>query len=246
MRLLGFIPGFVLGGVALPNHLGGDALQDQIEDPFESNVDPLEEKLEEIDGDIKFTPCQAELMRRNNIDVPDSSVGEDIDNDEYCDQIQKNDASGNHRGALVNYVRFWKDHFNEATNRYKIPYMFDGSHYDHQKARIRKKLAEFRQNTCVDLVEIPWEEANEGPFGGKYDNVFSVSQTCAVNSLNFLKFLFLYNYFKLTRNTRGCWSYIGKSYRHKQPIGLASGCEDHYIPLHEIMHGLGFHHEHTR
>ena len=157
MRIISFIPGAILAGVIHPN--------DPLEEPFD---DPLEEIL----GDIKYTPCQAALMRQYNIEIPDSSIENDIDDDEYCDQMQDIKAP---RGALHGNVnRYWKDHFNESSNRYEVPYMFDGSHSDKRKNKIRAKLAEFKSKTCVDLVELPWEEGN-GPFAGKYNNVFSVS-----------------------------------------------------------------------
>lgn len=158
MRLTIFIPGFVLGGADIAN--------DPLEDVSVSTNDPFED----IHGDIKYTPCQAELMRRNDMEIPDTNIDNDIEDDEYCEQMLNNN-----RGALDNSVKYWKDHFNKSINRYKIPYMFDGSHSEKQKDTIRRKLAEFRQETCVDLVEIPWEDQNEGSFAGRYDNAFWVS-----------------------------------------------------------------------
>ena len=52
--------------------------------------------------------------------------------------------------------------------------MFDGTFSEKRKPHFRAKLAEFKKKTCVDLIELPWEAGN-GPFGGKYKNVFSVS-----------------------------------------------------------------------
>ncbi|XP_034565773.1 high choriolytic enzyme 1-like [Notolabrus celidotus] len=44
----------------------------------------------------------------------------------------------------------------------------------------------------------------------------------------------------------GCWSTIGKD-GGKQVISLSVyGCLDHGIVQHELLHALGFHHEHTR
>ena len=158
MRLKSFIPGIVLGGTRFSN--------DPLEDVSVAANDPFED----IHGDIKYTPCQAELMRGNDMEIPDTNIDKDIDDDEYCDQLQNSD-----RGATDNSVQYWKDYFNESTNRFKVPYMFDGSHSEKQKDTIRRKLAEFRQETCVDLVEIPWEDQNENSFSGKYDNAFWVS-----------------------------------------------------------------------
>ena len=129
---------------------------------------------EYIHGELKFTPCQAELLKRNGVQISNSSIEYHIDDDEYCKQ---NDGlfDGAAGGALDNSVQYWTDNFNTSTNRYEVAYMFDDSHSSTQKNIIRQKLMEFKQKTCVDLVEIPWEETKDGPFAGKYDNVFWVS-----------------------------------------------------------------------
>ena len=160
MRIVSLIPGAVLGGVIHSN------------EPIEET---LEDHLEGIQGDIKYTPCQAAKMRRHGIEIPESSIENGIDDDEYCDQMQDDIIAP--RGALDGSANYWKDNFNQLTNRYEVPYMFDGTHSEEQKNTIRAKLAEFKSKTCVDLVELPWEEG-DGPFGGKYQNVLSVSFTC--------------------------------------------------------------------
>ena len=165
MRIISLIPGAVLGGVIHSN----EPIEETLEDP-----------LEGIQGDIRYTPCQAAKMRRRGIEIPESSIENGIDDDEYCDQMQDDIAAP--RGALDGSANYWKDNFNQLTNRYEVPYMFDGTHSEEQKNTIRAKLAEFKSKTCVDLVELPWEEG-DGPFGGKYQNVFSVSFTCHSFSL---------------------------------------------------------------
>ncbi|XP_074645963.1 uncharacterized protein LOC141902220 [Tubulanus polymorphus] len=45
---------------------------------------------------------------------------------------------------------------------------------------------------------------------------------------------------------QGCYSYIGKAITGAQPISIGTGCEHHGVITHEIMHALGFHHEHSR
>ncbi|XP_060695148.1 hatching enzyme 1.2-like [Hemiscyllium ocellatum] len=48
-------------------------------------------------------------------------------------------------------------------------------------------------------------------------------------------------------NGDGCWSYIGPMNRKSQEISLStSGCIQAGIIQHEVMHALGFQHEHTR
>ena len=159
MRIISLIPGAVLGGVIHPN----DPVEQPLDDPFEAG---------DTQGDIKYTPCQAAKMRRHNIEIPESNIEKGIGDDEYCDEQTQGMAAP--RGALDNSVNYWKDNFNDLTNRYEVPYMFDGTHSEQQKNTIRAKLAEFKSKTCVDLVELPWEEGS-GPFAGKYENVFSVS-----------------------------------------------------------------------
>jgi hypothetical protein len=43
----------------------------------------------------------------------------------------------------------------------------------------------------------------------------------------------------------GCWSYVGMI-GGKQDLSLGSGCEYGYVVAHEIMHALGWQHEHQR
>ncbi|CAL8143082.1 unnamed protein product [Orchesella dallaii] len=55
------------------------------------------------------------------------------------------------------------------------------------------------------------------------------------------------DYVYITRTTkRGCWSYIGRIGRGKQEMGLPPGCITHRTAMHEMMHALGFRHEHVR
>lgn len=43
-----------------------------------------------------------------------------------------------------------------------------------------------------------------------------------------------------------CWSTIGRD-GGQQVVSLSvDGCLDHGVILHELLHALGFHHEHTR
>ena len=113
-------------------------------------------------------------MRDHGHTISNSSIEFNIDDDEYCTQIDE-DSFGAPGGALDKSVQYWDHYFNDATNRFEVPYMFDGSHTAYQKDKIRRKLMEYKQKTCVDLIEIPWEASTMGPFGEKYDNVFEVS-----------------------------------------------------------------------
>ena len=121
--------------------------------------------------------------------------------------------------ALDNSRRFWDQNFNESTNKYEIAYCFDGSHSSNVKEKIKSKLNEFARDTCVALINTPDNDCRKG---GKYK----------------------YN-LQITKNG-GCASYVGRINRYNQTVWLGSGCENSYIPLHEIMHALGWWHEHQR
>ena len=130
--------------------------------------------MKDKDGDLRYTPCQAVLMRKNGNIIPDSRIDTNIDDDEYCIQTDEDysDAPG---GALDKTVQYWRDNFDSTKGKYEVPYMFDKGFNEMRKSVIRTKLMEYKEKTCVDLVEIPWEDTNEGPFAGKYDNVLWVS-----------------------------------------------------------------------
>ena len=105
IRLIYFIPNLVFGHDT-PNI---------VEDPFHNLL-----------GDIVYTPCQAKYLRENGMEIPDSSIEKSIDDDEdYCPTVP--------RGALDVIELKWKNNFNESTNRYEVPYMFDGTHNEAEK-----------------------------------------------------------------------------------------------------------------
>ena len=47
------------------------------------------------------------------------------------------------------------------------------------------------------------------------------------------------------KSGNGCYSYVGRHFEH-QEISLGTNCEYGTYPLHEVMHALGFWHEHQR
>ncbi|CAL4114407.1 unnamed protein product, partial [Meganyctiphanes norvegica] len=54
------------------------------------------------------------------------------------------------------------------------------------------------------------------------------------------------DYIYITSSSSGCWSYVG-SYGGGQEVSLdRNGCIYHGTAIHELMHAIGFYHEHTR
>ncbi|XP_066950760.1 zinc metalloproteinase nas-13-like [Macrobrachium rosenbergii] len=45
---------------------------------------------------------------------------------------------------------------------------------------------------------------------------------------------------------KGCWSYWGRIGKGRQELSLGNGCVYNGIVLHEVMHAVGFVHEHNR
>jgi len=54
------------------------------------------------------------------------------------------------------------------------------------------------------------------------------------------------DYVKITNQESGCNSAIGKQGVGEQLVNLGVGCMNHQTILHELMHSLGFDHEHNR
>ncbi|CAL4100033.1 unnamed protein product, partial [Meganyctiphanes norvegica] len=54
------------------------------------------------------------------------------------------------------------------------------------------------------------------------------------------------DYIYITSSSSGCWSYVG-SYGGAQEVSLdRNGCLYHGTAIHELMHAIGFYHEHCR
>lgn len=197
--------------------------------------------FEENHDDIRYSKCQAELLRKDNIDIPDSLIdGDESENDEYCSYNRVMIGKRHARGALAVNTIFWKDHFNQSKNKYEVPYMFEESQNNKKKESIRKKLDEFKRDTCVELVEIPYDEKLVGPFG-KYDNVLVVSNSSTFSSSYKLSLLIIFS-LKVQTSDRGCLSYVGRVWKHKQTIAIGGA----RCALHEMMHALGWKHEQDR
>ncbi|CAG0906900.1 unnamed protein product, partial [Darwinula stevensoni] len=53
------------------------------------------------------------------------------------------------------------------------------------------------------------------------------------------------DYIHIAKWGQGCSSYVGRA-GGEQSLSLDNGCTDERTMLHELMHALGFFHEHTR
>ena len=138
---------------------------------------------------------------------------------DFEDQECDIDNEVSNPNALDNSVRKWDQNYNESTDKFEIAYCFDGSHSSTVQAKIKAKLDEFARDTCVALINTPSHDCRQG---GKYQ----------------------YN-IKITKNG-GCASYVGRINRTDQTVWLGNYCENSYIPLHEVMHAMGWWHEQQR
>ena len=115
-----------------------------------------------------------------------------------------------------NWDRYWDNYWRPEENKYIVPYFFDGA-YTGDRGKIRAKLKDFEQTTCIKMEET--ESTDHGR----------------------LKII----------DDDGCWSYVGRVHARsagtEQKLSLSAGrCERGMVPLHEVMHALGFWHEHQR
>ena len=101
----------------------------------------------------------------------------------------------------------------------RVPYTFSKDFTDEQKNRIKKAFDEMQNKTCVIYVEI---DPNHYPYN------ISVP-----------------NYVQITSHDKGCFATIGQQFGQQQ-LNLGNGCVHTNTIIHEMMHTLGFWHEHVR
>lgn len=66
-----------------------------------------------------------------------------------------------------------------------------------------------------------------------------------ISCVRFVKRTSQYDYIRVISSRDGCYSIIGRD-GGRQDLSLGSGCLSKGIAIHEILHTLGFYHEHTR
>nr|BAJ23940.1 hatching enzyme [Spirinchus lanceolatus] len=95
------------------------------------------------------------------------------------------------------------------------------------------------------LVEVPYKiatvyQSNDVDTIKRAMNGFA-TQTC----IRFVPYAGQKNYLDIKSNG-GCWSNLGRQ-QGSQPVSLdTSGCINNGVIQHELLHALGFYHEHTR
>ncbi|XP_046458778.1 astacin-like [Daphnia pulex] len=100
----------------------------------------------------------------------------------------------------------------------KIPYVIAASFTSAQLQVIDLAINEYRNKTCIRFVP----------------------RTSEVN------------YIQIVKSGQGCWSYLGKicgGWMWRQDLSLDDGCASNLSQgtvLHELMHAIGFEHEHQR
>ena len=181
----------------------------------------LQEAAEADPGDdIRYTQCQADILRRFGFEVPESHIT-DTPGATCGDAAGGDDDGWGNPRAIDDSAPKWDRNFDATQNKYLVPYYFtdaEGAWADSTKEVVRAKLSEFERDTCVKLVEVNEDDPSDG---GKFANTFRVLRS------------------------PGCMSYVGRHFQN-QDIWLNSGCEWSYVPLHEFMHGLGWWHEQQR
>ena len=133
-------------------------------------------------------------------------------------------ADDRHHAAFDSNAYLWKK--GRVEGKWQIPYAFDESVQD---------IDQVLYNT-ISKAEINVVVTTIAGMNTKLRSVELVPRTTEQFYLGIGNFRY------------GCWSYVGDvtEYLDVQPINFGPGCYSTAIVEHEIMHALGFGHEHTR
>ena len=134
--------------------------------------------------------------------------------------LRKKIASSNKKSARAiaggGQVRLWNENYDVREDRFLLAYYFDSNSSHTEKQK--------------DLIRKSF-----GQFGD-YTCVKMVEVSRSDNR---------FKYKLQIKSGNGCYSYVGRHFEH-QEISLGTNCEYATYPLHEVMHALGFWHEHQR
>ena len=114
------------------------------------------------------------------------------------------------------YVRLWDENYDPREDRFLLAYYFDETASHTEKQRNLIRKS-FGQYGDYTCVKMVEVSKNDPRFKNKL---------------------------QLT-SEKGCYSYVGRHFEH-QEISLGADCEYGTYPIHEVMHALGFWHEHQR
>ena len=113
-------------------------------------------------------------------------------------------------------VRLWDENYDRTEDRFLLAYYFDQNASHTEKQRDLIRKS-FGQYGDYTCVKMVEVSKNDTRFDHKLQVI----------------------------SGKGCYSYIGRHFEH-QEISLGTDCEYGTYPIHEVMHALGFWHEHQR
>lgn len=152
-------------------------------------------------------------------------VGRMVDGDmKYLTGERSAPLAVRHHAAFDSDANLWKQ--GRVEGRWQVPYAFDESVQD---------IDQVLYNT-ISEAEINAVTTTIAGMNTKLRSVELVPRTTEQFYLGIGNFRY------------GCWSYVGDvtEYLDVQPINFGPGCYSTAIMEHEIMHALGFGHEHAR
>ncbi|XP_046456657.1 astacin-like [Daphnia pulex] len=98
-------------------------------------------------------------------------------------------------------------------------------------------------------AQIPYEISAEYTSEQRATIAFAMSDYHDNTCIRFVPRTCEKNYLTLFKSGGGCWSFVGLLDQGAQKVSLDDGCVKDWAPgvvTHELMHALGFFHEHTR
>ena len=132
-------------------------------------------------------------------------------------EILRVDSIGSPRASAAGpQVKLWDENYDPLEDRFLLAYYFDANATHTPKQRSLIRKS-FGQYGDYTCIKMVEVTENDARFQNK------------------LKVI----------SGQGCYSYIGRHYKN-QEISLGTDCEYGTYPIHEVMHALGFWHEHQR